>query len=144
MMDLKLIRIAAPFCVAVALGACSTEKEWAHPANGIKTTQADLSQCETSARRESWRSGAIDSFTNTRYAGVQDARTYNEPLHRVTQNPYVTEVRMRDLCMEAKGYKSVAVVNGEPQWGPDQLQYAGKQSDPSQLVGVKDDKPPAQ
>src|SRR5476651_2409157 len=104
------VRIAAPLCVAIALGACGTsDKEWARQDTGIKTSEADLAQCENAARNEAWRSGAaVDSFTATRYAGTFDERWYNEPIHRGTSNPQVQEISMRDMCMEKKGYQSVA------------------------------------
>jgi hypothetical protein len=142
---MRVLKVAAPLCVAIALGGCAADEEWAHPTNGLKTTQADLAQCESAARNEAWRSGsAADSFTAARYAGTFDSRWYNEPVHRSTMNPQVQEIRMRDMCMESKGYQSVAVVNGEPQWGPDHQQYAGKQDNQPQLVGVQDDKPAPQ
>lgn len=146
MLDLKLMRIAAPLCLAIGLGACASDQEWAHPQNGLKTTQADLAQCESAARNQAWRTGTIDSFTATRYAGTGDPRAYNEPLHRTTFDPHVQEIRMRDLCMKSKGYQSVAVVNGEPQWDEQDNKplLAGTPDDKSQLVGVHDDKPAAQ
>lgn len=138
MIDLKLTRLAAPLCLAISLGACAANQEWASPQTGIKATEADIAQCEIAARNEAWRSGsAVDSFTAARYAGTFDSRFANEPIHRSTMNPQAQEIRMRDMCMEAKGYQSVAVVNGEPQWGPDQLPLAAKPL----LLGAANDPP---
>src|SRR5579862_1015300 len=101
-----LAKVAAPLCLAISLGACaSQDKEWASPETGIKATQADMAQCENVARNEAWRTGQVDSFTNARFAGVTDPRMYNEPLHRGTYDPHVQEIRMRDNCMERKGYQ---------------------------------------
>src|SRR5690349_14843421 len=69
MIDLKLTRLAAPLCLAISLGACAANQEWASPQTGIKATEADIAQCEIAARNEAWRSGsAVDSFTAARYA----------------------------------------------------------------------------
>jgi len=146
MRNRMFVRIAAPLCLAIGLGACTTDQEWAHPENGLKTTQADLAQCERLARNEAWRSDtAAGSFTSMRYTGTYDPRMYNnEPVHRSTRNPQVQEMRLRDLCMEKKGYQSVAVVSGEPQWGADQLQMAKTKTDQPLIAGVHDDKPAPQ
>jgi hypothetical protein len=109
------IRMVALLGTMLGLAACAAPDQWQHPQTGTAMVQQDLSDCYSTARRQSWRTPGGDSFATTRQSGLEYGRPPEEPLHRSSRNPYVQEERMRDLCMRAKGYEVVASPDPKPQ-----------------------------
>jgi hypothetical protein len=94
-------------CLVVLAGAC-TPMRWEHPQLGLASAEADAQECDHLARRESWRSpyglGLWDS--PSAYRGPDGRfRAHPYPLYR--RDPWFEELRLRDYCMRAKGYRLV-------------------------------------
>src|SRR4051794_11825852 len=59
------IRMVALLGTMIGLAACAAPDQWQHPQTGTAMVQQDLTDCSSTARRESWRTPAGDSFATT-------------------------------------------------------------------------------
>ena len=99
--------------VAAAATAC-TPMRWEHPQLGLANVEADTEECDSLAWRESWRYGnGFGAWSYPRYYRTRDGRLLYYPTYPWGWGPrndaFFEEMRLRDYCMRAKGYRAVPV-----------------------------------